>query len=203
MAASEPRTSKVHTMGKSRLEAFSDGVIAILITIMVLELKVPHGEDLEALLPLWPVFFCYVLSFVNVGIYWNNLHHMFHSVQKVDGSVLWANLNLLFWLSLMPVTTAFMGENHFATIPVAVYGVDLLLTALAYLILARALLRIHGEDSNFAKALGSDLKGNLSLVAYISAVLLTFMNEWIGVALYVLVAAVWLVPDRRFARLVG
>ena len=190
-------------MGKGRVEAFSDGVIAIIITIMVLELKVPHGEDLEALLPLWPIFFCYVLSFVNVGIYWNNLHHMFHSVQKVDGGVLWANLNLLFWLSLMPVTTAFMGENHFATIPVAVYGGDLLLCGLAYAILVRALLRTHGEDSNFAKALGSDLKGNLSLVAYVCGVLLTFINEWIGVAIYVLVAAVWLVPDRRFARLVG
>jgi uncharacterized membrane protein len=190
-------------MGKGRVEAFSDGVIAIIITIMVLELKVPHGEDLEALLPLWPVFFCYVLSFVNVGIYWNNLHHMFHTVQRVDGGVLWANLNLLFWLSLMPATTAFIGENHFATIPVAVYGADLLLCAIAYAILVRALLRLHGEDSNFAKALGSDMKGNLSLVAYLSAVLLTFMNEWIGVAIYVVVAAVWLVPDRRFARLVG
>jgi uncharacterized membrane protein len=190
-------------MGKGRIEAFSDGVIAIIITIMVLELKVPHGEDIEALLPLWPIFFSYVLSFIHVGIYWNNLHHMFHSVQRVGGGVLWANLNLLFWLSLMPVTTAFMGENHFATIPVAVYGLDLALCAFAYTILVRTLLAVHGADSNFAKAIGRDTKGHLSLVAYVAAMLLAFLNPWIGVAIYVLNAAVWLIPDRRFARLLG
>ena len=190
-------------MGKGRVEAFSDGVIAIIITIMVLELKVPHGEGVEALLPLWPVFFSYVLSFIYVGIYWNNLHHMFHSVQHVDGGVLWANLNLLFWLSLMPVTTAFMGENHFATVPVAVYGIDLALCALAYAILVRALLRLHASDTTFARAVGRDVKGKLSLLAYIAAIALAFVNQWIGVAIYALVAAIWLIPDRRFARLAG
>ncbi|RNJ47536.1 hypothetical protein B5V01_25855 [Mesorhizobium erdmanii] len=189
-------------MGKGRVEAFTDGVVAIIITIMVLELKVPHGEDVSALLPLWPVFFSYVLSFINVGIYWNNLHNMFHTVQRVDGRVLWANLNLLFWLSLMPVTTAFMGENHFAPVPVAVYGADLALCAIAYNILAAALHRLHGNGTAFAKALGNDRKGKLSLAVYIAAVLLTFVNQWIGVALYVLVAMIWLVPDTRFARVI-
>ncbi|MER8464381.1 TMEM175 family protein [Mesorhizobium sp. M1396] len=187
-------------MGKGRVEAFTDGVVAIIITIMVLELKVPHGEDVSALVPLWPVFFSYVLSFINVGIYWNNLHNMFHTVQRVDGRVLWANLNLLFWLSLMPVTTAFMGENHFAPVPVAVYGADLALCAIAYAILAAALHRLHGKDTAFAKALGNDRKGKISLAIYIAAVALTFVSQWIGVGLYVLVATVWLVPDTRFAR---
>ncbi|MGT2465603.1 TMEM175 family protein [Mesorhizobium atlanticum] len=145
-------------MGKGRVEAFTDGVVAIIITIMVLELKVPHGEDFSALFPLWPVFFCYVLSFINVGIYWNNLHNMFHTVQRVDGRVLWANLNLLFWLSLMPVTTAFMGENHFAPVPVAVYGIDLVLCAVAYTILVIKLRHLHGADTTFAKAVGHDEK---------------------------------------------
>jgi uncharacterized membrane protein len=189
-------------MGKGRVEAFTDGVVAIIITIMVLELKVPHGDDVSALLPLWPVFFCYVLSFINVGIYWNNLHNMFHAVQHVDGRVLWANLNLLFWLSLMPVTTAFMGENHFAPVPVAVYGADLVLCAIAYTILAASLHRLHGNGTAFALAIGNDLKGKLSLAVYIAAVMLTFLNQWIGVALYVLVALVWLVPDTRFARVI-
>lgn len=189
-------------MGKGRVEAFTDGVVAIIITIMVLELKVPHGEDFSALVPLWPIFFCYVLSFINVGIYWNNLHNMFHTVQRVDGRVLWANLNLLFWLSLMPVTTAFMGENHFAPVPVAVYGTDLALCAIAYTILAGALHRLHGNDTAFAKALGTDRKGKLSLAVYIVAVVLTFVSQWIGVALYVLVAMIWLVPDTRFARVI-
>ena len=169
-------------MGKGRVEAFTDGVVAIIITIMVLELKVPHGEDLSALVPLWPIFFCYVLSFINVGIYWNNLHNMFHTVQRVDGRVLWANLNLLFWLSLMPVTTAFMGENHFAPVPVAVYGVDLALCAVAYTILVIALHRLHGSDTAFARALGNDRKGKISLAFYIAAIPLTFVNQWIGVA---------------------
>lgn len=189
-------------MGKGRVEAFTDGVVAIIITIMVLELKVPHGEDVAALLPLWPIFFSYVLSFINVGIYWNNLHNMFHTVQRVDGRVLWANLNLLFWLSLMPVTTAFMGENHFAPVPVAVYGIDLVLCAVAYTILAAALHRLHGNETAFAKALGNDRKGKISLSLYIAGVLLTFVSQWIGVAVYVLVAMIWFVPDRRFARVI-
>ncbi|MEO5759925.1 MAG: TMEM175 family protein [Mesorhizobium sp.] len=189
-------------MGKGRVEAFTDGVVAIIITIMVLELKVPHGEDFSALVPLWPVFFCYILSFVTVGIYWNNLHNMFHTVQRVDGRVLWANLNLLFWLSLMPVTTAFMGENHFAPVPVAVYGADLVLCAIGFNILTMTLHKLHANDSAFARALGSDSKGKLSLALYLAAVPLTFINQWIGVAIYVLVATVWLVPDRRFARMI-
>ncbi|MER8393167.1 TMEM175 family protein [Mesorhizobium sp. M0045] len=189
-------------MGKGRVEAFTDGVVAIIITIMVLELKVPHGEDFSALAPLWPVFLSYVLSFINVGIYWNNLHNMFHTVQRVDGRVLWANLNLLFWLSLMPATTAFMGENHFAPVPVAVYGVDLALCAIGFNILTIALHRLHGSETLFARALGNDLKGKISLALYIAAVALTFVNHWIGVSIYVLVAMVWLVPDRRFERLI-
>ncbi|TGP23184.1 MULTISPECIES: TMEM175 family protein [unclassified Mesorhizobium] len=189
-------------MGKGRVEAFTDGVVAIIITIMVLELKVPHGEDFAALAPLWPVFFSYVLSFINVGIYWNNLHNMFHTVQRVDGRVLWANLHLLFWLSLMPVTTAFMGENHFAPVPVAVYGVDLVLCAFAYYILVIRLRHLHGADTTFAKAVGQDRKGKISLAIYIAGVLLTFVNQWIGVALYVTVAMIWFVPDKRFERLI-
>ncbi|MET2826083.1 TMEM175 family protein [Mesorhizobium shangrilense] len=189
-------------MGKGRVEAFTDGVAAIIITIMVLDLKVPEGEDFYALLPQWPIFLCYVLSFINVGIYWNNLHNMFHTVQRVDGGVLWANLHLLFWLSLMPVTTAFMGENHFARVPVAVYGLDLALCAAAYAILVTALHRLHGQDSAFARALGSDFKGRASLAAYIAAIPLAFVNQWISVAIYVLVALVWLVPDTRFARVI-
>ena len=188
-------------MGKGRVEAFTDGVVAIIITIMVLELKVPHGEDLSALAPLWPIFFSYVLSFINVGIYWNNLHNMFHTVQRVDGRVLWANLNLLFWLSLIPATTAFMGENHFAPIPVAVYGVDLVLCGIAYKFLVTKLHHLHGNETAFAKALGSDRKGKISVALYITAVLLTFVNQWIGVAIYVLVAAIWFVPDTRFSRM--
>ncbi|TRD00838.1 DUF1211 domain-containing protein [Mesorhizobium sp. WSM4303] len=189
-------------MGKGRVEAFTDGVVAIIITIMVLELKVPHGEDLSALAPLWPIFFSYVLSFINVGIYWNNLHNMFHTVQRVDGRVLWANLNLLFWLSLIPATTAFMGENHFAPVPVAVYGVDLVLCAAAYRILVTKLHHLHGNETAFAKALGSDRKGKISVALYITAVLLTFVNQWIGVAIYFLVAAIWFVPDTRFSRVI-
>jgi uncharacterized membrane protein len=190
------------SMGKGRVEAFTDGVVAIIITIMVLELKVPHGEDFLALWPLWPIFFSYVLSFINVGIYWNNLHNMFHTVHRVDGRVLWANLNLLFWLSLMPVTTAFMGENHFAPVPVAVYGVDLALCAAAYAILVIMLRRLHGNDTAFARAVGNDRKGKISLALYIAAIPLAFVNQWIGLALYVLVAMIWLVPDKRFEGLI-
>jgi uncharacterized membrane protein len=188
-------------MGKGRVEAFTDGVVAIIITIMVLELKVPEGEDFSALLPQWPHFLSYVLSFVNVGLYWNNLHNMFHTVQRVDGRVLWANLNLLFWLSLMPVTTAFMGENHFAPVPVAVYGIDLILCALAYAVLVVQLRRLHGPDTAFSRALGNARKEKLSLVVYAAAILLAlFVNQWIGVALYVAMAASWLIPDRRYER---
>ncbi|MEP6564969.1 MAG: TMEM175 family protein [Mesorhizobium sp.] len=189
-------------MGKGRVEAFTDGVVAIIITIMVLELKVPHGEDFSALEPLWPIFLCYVLSFINVGIYWNNLHNMFHTVQRVDGRVLWANLHLLFWLSLIPATTAFMGENHFAPVPVAVYGIDLAMCAIAYTLLVVMLHRLHGNETAFAKALGNDRKGKISVALYLSAIPLTFINQWIGVAIYVMVALVWLVPDTRFERLI-
>lgn len=188
-------------MGKGRVEAFTDGVVAIIITIMVLELKVPEGDTVSALLPQWPHFLSYVLSFINVGIYWNNLHNMFHTVQRVNGRVLWANLNLLFWLSLMPVTTAFMGENHFASVPVAVYGLDLILCALAYGILVIELRKLHGPETAFSKGLGNGRKEMVSLIVYAVAILLAlFVNNWIGAGLYVVMAAVWFVPDRRFER---
>ena len=185
-------------MGKGRIEAFSDGVIVIIITIMVLEFKVPEGEDLAALTPLIPVFLAYVLSFVNVGIYWNNHHHMFQAVKHVDGRVLWANLHLLFWLSLMPFATGFMAENHFAPIPVAVYAFDLFMCAVAYTILVAHLIGHHGKDSDFAKALGSDRKGKISLALYLAAMPLAFVNQWISMALMLIVAGIWFVPDRRF-----
>ncbi|WP_315923824.1 TMEM175 family protein [Mesorhizobium sp. SP-1A] len=187
-------------MGKGRVEAFTDGVVAIIITIMVLELKVPEGEDFSVLLPQWPHFLSYVLSFIYVGIYWNNLHNMFHTVQHVDGRVLWANMNLLFWLSLMPITTAFMGENHFAAVPAAVYGIDLVLCAVAYWILVAQLHRLHGPETSFAKGLGADFKGRISVVIYLAAIALAFVNHWIAIGLYVLVAVIWFVPDTRFER---
>lgn len=187
-------------MGKGRLEAFSDGVIAIIITIMVLELKVPHGHDLAALKPLVPVFLSYVLSFVFVGIYWNNHHHMLHATQHVGGAVLWANLHLLFWLSLIPVTTGWMGEGHFAVWPVVLYGADLFMCGLAYYILSILLVRRHGSESVLAAALGRDFKGRISLVIYAAAIALAFVNPWIAVALYVVVAIMWLVPDKRIER---
>jgi len=187
-------------MGKTRLEAFSDGVIAIIITIMVLELKVPHGDDLATLVPLLPVLLSYVLSFIFVGIYWNNHHHMLHAVRKVNGAVLWANLHLLFWLSLIPFVTGWMGENHFASLPVAMYGVVLLMCGVAYYILARLLIRLHGPDSALAHAVGSDVKGIISVVIYIVAVSLAFANRWVAYALYVAVALMWLVPDRRIEK---
>jgi uncharacterized membrane protein len=187
-------------MPKGRLEAFSDGVIAIIITIMVLELKVPHEPSLEALAPLWPVFLSYVLSFIYVGIYWNNHHHMLHAVKHVSGSVLWANSHLLFWLSLTPFTTEWMGENHFAKIPVAIYGVGLLMNAIAYTILVRTLLRTHGRDSDFAARIGGDIKGYISLVLYILAVGLSFVNSWISLGIYFAVAMIWFIPDKRFER---
>ena len=187
-------------MTKGRIEAFSDGVIAIIITIMVLELKVPHGEDFSALIPLWPVFLSYVLSFIYVGIYWNNHHHMFHAVRHISGAVLWANLHLLFWLSLMPFATAFMGENHFAPNTVAVYGLALLMCAIAYTILVRALLAIHSGDTAFAKAIGSDVKGKISLAAYIAGIAASFFSGWLALALFVAVAVMWFIPDRRFEK---
>lgn len=187
-------------MGKGRLEAFSDGVIAIIITIMVLELKVPHGEYLDSIAPLWPVFLSYVLSFIIVAIYWNNHHHMLHSVKNVNGAVLWSNMHLLFWLSLMPFTTGWMGENHFAPLPVAVYGVDLLMCAIAYFILVRVLIAGHGRDSEFAARVGTDWKGKIPLVAYTAGIVLAFVNVWISLALYAGIAALWFIPDRRFER---
>jgi uncharacterized membrane protein len=187
-------------MPKGRVEAFSDGVIAIIITIMVLELKVPHSEGVEALAPLWPVFLSYVLSFIYIGIYWNNHHHMFHAVKQIRGPVLWANLHLLFWLSLTPFTTAWMGENHFAAKPVAVYGLGLLMNAIAYAILVRFLITSHGRDSEFASRIGSDFKGNVSVAMYVAAIALSFVNPWISLAIYFTVAAIWFIPDRRFER---
>ncbi len=187
-------------MGKGRLEAFSDGVIAIIITIMVLELKVPHGADWTALAKLAPIFLSYVLSFVYVGIYWNNHHHLFQAVHKVNGRILWANLHLLFWLSLTPFVTGWMGENHFAPLPVALYGGNLLMAAISYTILVRALLAHHGPDSTLARAIGRDFKGYLSLALYLVAIPLSFVNPWIGVSLYALVAIIWFIPDRRIEK---
>jgi len=187
-------------MTKSRLEAFSDGVIAIIITIMVLELKVPHGTDLAALGPLVPGLLSYVLSFAFVGIYWNNHHHMLHASRLVNGPVLWANLHLLFWLSLVPFVTGWMGENDFARMPVALYGVVLLMCGIAYAILVRCLIALHGADSTLAHAIGRDRKGNLSIVLYAVAIPLAFVSEWIAIAFYVVVSVIWLVPDRRIER---
>ncbi len=187
-------------MLKGRVEAFSDGVIAIIITIMVLEMKVPHEADLAALRPLIPIFLSYVLSFIYVGIYWNNHHHLFQAVRHVNGSVLWANLHLLFWLSLFPFVTGWMGENHFATLPVALYGTVLFFAAIAYFILTRFLIARHGKDSALAIALGRDFKGKLSLVIYAVAILLSFVNSWFALMLYTLVAAMWLIPDRRIEK---
>ena len=187
-------------MTKNRLEAFSDGVLAIIITIMVLELKVPHGDDFAALKPLLPVFLSYVVSFLYVGIYWNNHHHLLHSTQQVSGAILWANLHLLFWLSLFPFATGWMGENHFTPMPTAAYGVVLLLAGVAYYILQLAIIARHGPQSVLAKALGRDWKGKLSLVVYLVAIPLAFANPWISNTLYVLVALWWLIPDRRIER---
>jgi len=184
-------------MTKSRLEAFSDGVLAILITIMVLELHVPHGADWQALEPLAPTFLTYVLSFVNLGIYWNNHHHLLHAATRVNGAILWANLHLLFWLSLVPFTTGWMGENHNAPLPTAVYGVVLILAAVAYWILVRAMLESEGPSSRLAAAIGNDVKGYASLAIYAVAIPLAFVHQWIADALYVAVALMWLVPDRR------
>lgn len=187
-------------MGKTRLEAFSDGVIAIIITIMVLELKVPHGIELATLVPLMPVFLSYVLSFIYVGIYWNNHHHMLSVVHHVSGSVLWANLHLLFWLSLIPFVTGWMGENHYAPLPVALYGGVLFMSGVAYYVLARSLVAHHGLDSDLAHALGKDYKGLVSLVLNATAILLSFVATWLAITIYVLVAAIWFVPDRRIEK---
>jgi uncharacterized membrane protein len=189
-------------MDTRRLEAFSDGVLAIIITIMVLEMKVPHSADFAALWPLWPVFLSYILSFVYIGIYWNNHHHMLHAAQRVNGSVLWANSHLLFWLSLIPFTTGWMGENHFAPVPTALYGVVLLMAAIAYWILQWVLIREHGDDSLLTKAVGADLKGKLSPLLYFIAIISTFFQQWIAQAIYVLVALLWLLPNRRIERTV-
>jgi uncharacterized membrane protein len=187
-------------MGKTRLEAFSDGVLAIIITIMVLELKVPHGDDLRSLTPLWPIFLSYVLSFIYIGIYWNNHHHLIHAARGVSGAVLWANLHLLFWLSLVPAATAWMGETHFAAVPTALYGVPLLMAGLAWLILQSAIIAADGRSSVLAEALGRDWKGKLSAALYVIAIALAFALPWASWAIYALVASVWLVPDRRIAR---
>jgi uncharacterized membrane protein len=187
-------------IGKTRLEAFSDGVLAIVITIMVLELKVPHGNTLDALAPLVPVFFSYALSFVYIGIYWNNHHHMLHATRHISGGVMWANLHLLFWLSLLPFVTGWAGENHFAALPMAMYGVVLLMAAIAYFILQQVIIRHEGADSLLRKAVGRDLKGKLSPLLYLIAIAAVLVSPWISAALYVLVALMWLVPDRRIER---
>jgi len=187
-------------MGKGRLEAFSDGVLAIIITIMVLEMKVPHGNTPEALKPLIPVFLSYVLSFINIGIYWNNHHHMMHAVHKVSGTALWTNIHLLFWLSLFPFATAWMGENNFSTWPVAVYGFVSMMAGIAYYFLAHCLANIHGKDSTLAMALGKDRKGILSVVFYVIGIGLSFINSWLGFFMYVSVAAMWFIPDRRIEK---
>lgn len=187
-------------MTKDRVVALSDGIIAVIITIMVLEMRVPHGTDLSALRSVVPVFLVYVLSFVNVGIYWNNHHHLFYAAERIDGRVMWSNLHLLFWLSLIPFTTGWMGQNHFAAIPTAVYGVVLILAAFAYTILQAALIRINGRHSVLAHAVGNDFKGRISLVIYAVAIGLAFVNQWISDALYVAVAILWLDPDPRIEK---
>jgi uncharacterized membrane protein len=187
-------------MEKGRLEAFSDGVVAVIITIMVLEMKVPQGPDPAALWPLVPVFLSYVLSFVYVGIYWNNHHHMLHATHRVNGAILWANLHLLFWLSLVPFVTGWMGENYFASTPTAIYGAVLLMAAIAYWILQRTIIAEQGGASVLAEAVGKDFKGKFSQVCYAIAIPTAFVHEWISGGLYVLVALIWLVPDRRIER---
>lgn len=187
-------------MGKGRLAAFSDGVIAIIITIMVLELKVPHGENFTALVPLLSVFLSYVLSFIYVAIYWNNHHHLFQAVRRVNGQILWANIHLLFWLSLIPFVTAWMGENHFAPFPVALYGVVMFWAAIAYFILTVTLVSHHGKESALAIAIGRDFKGKISLGFYVLGIVLAFVNSWFACGIYTLVAAIWLIPDRRIEK---
>jgi len=187
-------------MNKTRLEAFSDGVLAIIITIMVLELKVPHADDFASLIPLIPVFLSYVLSFIYLAIYWNNHHHMLHTVKHVSGGILWANMHLLFWLSLVPFVTGWIGENHFAQIPMALYGFVLLMAAIAYFILQSMILKSQGGESLLAKAVGKDVKGKMSPVLYIIAIISVFFSTWIAGAIYVFVALIWLIPDKRIER---
>lgn len=187
-------------MPKNRLEAFSDGVLAIIITIMVLEMKVPHGDDFTALIPLLPVFLSYVLSFVYLAIYWNNHHHMLHTADHVSAGILWANLHLLFWLSLFPFVTGWMGENQLSTIPTLLYGVVLLMAAIAYWILQQAIIASHGRESVLARAVGSDLKGKSSPLLYLTAIFAVFIAPWISAAIYILVAIMWLIPDRRIEK---
>lgn len=187
-------------MTKNRLEAFSDGVMAIIITIMVLELKVPHDPSLGGLLPILPVFLSYILSFIYIGIYWNNHHHLLHTASKVSGGILWANLHLLFWLSLLPFVTGWMGENHFALVPTAFYGVILLMAAVAYYVLQLTIIKRQGENSILAKALGADFKGKLSIVIYLLSILLVIVNPIISQALYAVVAFMWIIPDKRIER---
>ena len=191
-------------MGKNRLEAFSDGVLAIIITIMVLELKVPHGATFADLSGIWPIFVCYVLSFVYIGIYWNNHHHLLHAVGRVTGGVLWANLHLLFWLSLVPFSTGWMGENHFAPLPTAIYGANLMLAGAAYFILSRVIIASDGcEKSLLGRALGADAKGQISLLLYALSIPLAFVMPWLADVIYGLVAVIWLVPDRRIERVLS
>jgi uncharacterized membrane protein len=190
-------------MEKNRLEAFSDGVLAIIITIMVLEMKVPHGSDFSALNPLLPVFLSYVLSFVYLGIYWNNHHHMLHTIHNVTGGILWANLHLLFWLSLFPFVTGWMGHNHFSPAPMALYGGVLLLAAIAYFILQQTIIASQGTGSILAKAVGRDVKGKISPILYATAIPAAFYKPWIAGSIYVFVALMWLVPDRRIERILG
>jgi uncharacterized membrane protein len=190
-------------MGKNRLEAFSDGVLAIILTIMVLELKVPHGDTFPALVGLLPTFISYGLSFIYIAIYWNNHHHLLHAVKQVNGPILWANTHLLFWLSLVPFATAWMGANHFAARPVALYGCVLLMAAVAYYLLSQCLIHFHREGSLLGAAVGRDAKGKLSIAIYAAAILLSFANRWIGFGLYWLVALIWLVPDRRIERMMA
>ena len=187
-------------MTKTRLEAFSDGVIAILITIMVLELRIPEGADWDALQPVWPVFTTYVLSFVMLGIYWNNHHHLLHTVDRTTGRILWANLHLLFWLSLIPFGTGWTGHSHFASLPTAVYGVILLLAALAYTFLVRSIIAAQGPGSRLRAAIGNDAKGYLSIALYVTAIPTAFVNPWVAYSIYVTVAVIWFVPDRRIER---
>ncbi len=187
-------------MEKGRLEAFSDGVIAIIITIMVLELKVPHNADIHSVLALYPVFLSYILSFVYVGIYWNNHHHTMQVVESVNGSILWANMHLLFWLSLVPFVTAWMGENHFAVWPVTCYGIVLIMNSVAYSILMRTLIKHQGKESLLAKAVGKDWKGNISTVIYAVAIAFSWLNAYIGFGLYIVVACIWFIPDKRIER---
>jgi uncharacterized membrane protein len=187
-------------MGKGRLEAFSDGVIAIIITIMVLEMKVPHGADIQSLRPLFPVFLSYILSFIYIGIYWNNHHHTMQVVSSVNGTILWANMHLLFWLSLVPFVTGWMGENHFARWPVTCYGIVLIMNGVAYSILMLALIRHHGKNSLLAKAVGKDWKGNISIIIYAVAIAFSWVNSTVSFALYILVAMMWFIPDKRIEK---